>query len=179
MAPSWLLALRIPIEFLEYAIARFLDTLRRMGARRRPLLVHHPLGVSFPETLKAAQWERRLMNPVGLPRGANDYPSLRSEAGEVPSGVSIRQIWSVSGFRTAAQKVLLNLTQRLAGQMPSREGVERLAGAPRRVLLPDLRDIARLSRVDRALPGERRLPEAGHGGGGSSAAVRGLLAGGP
>jgi hypothetical protein len=81
--------------------------------------------VSFPEELKAALWERRLQNPVGLPLGGDGYPSLRQELDEVPSGVSVKQVWSLHGFRTLAQKVLLHFTQRLSKTVPDPEGVER------------------------------------------------------
>jgi replicative superfamily II helicase len=117
-------AARIPTEHLGYVIARFLDAIRRMGALRRPLLTYHPQGVSFPDELRAAQWERRLQNPVGLPIGSDGYPSLRQDLDEVPSGISVKQVWSLQGFRTLAQKVLLHFTQRLSGMVPDKDGVE-------------------------------------------------------
>ena len=118
--------LKVPFEHQPYAIARLLDTLRRMGALRRPLLSYHPHGVAFPEVLKAAQWERRLMNPVGLPKGPNDYPALRCEPGDIPQGVSVKQVWSHAGFRTSAQKILLHFARRLGGSEPDPEGISRL-----------------------------------------------------
>jgi hypothetical protein len=119
-------ALKVPAEHQPYVIARFLDTLRRMGALRRPLLAYHPLGVSFPEVLREAQWERRLMNPVGLPKGPNDYPALRCEPGTIPKGITAKQVWSHIGFRTSGQKVLLQFAQRYGGADPEQEGVARL-----------------------------------------------------
>jgi replicative superfamily II helicase len=118
-------ALHVPAEHLGYILARFLDTFRRMGALHRPLLTYHPQGVSFPEELKAAQWERRLQNPVGMPQGGDDYPSLRQDLDDVPSGISVKQVWSLHGFRTLAQKVLLHFTQRLSKTVPDPDGVER------------------------------------------------------
>ena len=118
--------LHIPAEHLSYVISRLLDSMRRMGALHRPLLAFHPFGVAFPDELKAAQWERRLQNPVGLPLGPDDYPALRHDPGEVPAGISIKQVWSETGFRTSAQKILLHFTRRLSNAVPSPEGVERL-----------------------------------------------------
>lgn len=118
--------LHIPAAHLSYVVARFLDVFRRMGALKRPLLAYHPMGVSFPEELKAAQWERRLQNPVGLPMGSDGYPVLRAEADDLPAGVQIKQIWSLVGFRTVAQKVLLQFTTRLSNAVPDPKGVERL-----------------------------------------------------
>jgi replicative superfamily II helicase/very-short-patch-repair endonuclease len=117
--------LHIPVEFLPYVIGRFLDTFRRMGALRRPLLTYHPQGVSFPEELRAAQWERRLQNPVGLPMGSDGYPTLRCDIGDLPAGISVKQVWSLQGFRTLAQKVLLQFTQRLSKEVPDADGLER------------------------------------------------------
>src|SRR5262249_14304817 len=66
-----------------------------------------------------------LMKPVGLPKRADDYPDLRGERDDVPNGVEIRQVWSHAGFRTAAQKVLVHLTDRIAARVPDRDGVAR------------------------------------------------------
>jgi len=117
--------LHIPAVHSSYVIARFLDVFRRMGALKRPLLAYHPMGVSFPDELKAAQWERRLQNPVGLPIGSDGYPVLRADIDELPAGVQIKQIWSLIGFRTVAQKVLLQFTTRLSNATPDASGVER------------------------------------------------------
>ena len=116
--------LRIPSVWLPYYIGRLLDSMRRMGALNRPLLAYHAYGVAFPDELKAAQWERRFQNPVGMPIGTDNYPDLRCDPDEVPAGVSVKQIWSPVGFRTSTQKVLLHLSQRLANAVPTPEGVE-------------------------------------------------------
>jgi hypothetical protein len=54
------------------------------------------------------------------------YPTLRCEPGEIPAGISVKQVWSLHGFRTVAQKVLLHFTQQLSEAVPEPEGVERL-----------------------------------------------------
>ena len=66
------------------------------------------------------------MNPVGLPKGTNDYPALRCEPGGIPAGISAKQVWSHIGFRTSAQKVLLQFAQRYGKADPDQEGVARL-----------------------------------------------------
>src|SRR5262249_61392733 len=62
---------------------------------------------------------------VGLPQGGDGYPSLRQDLDDVPSGISVKQVWSLQGFRTLAQKGLLHFTQRLSKTVPDPDGVER------------------------------------------------------
>ena len=172
--------LHIPAEHLGYVLARFLDTLRRLGALRRPLLAYHPYGVAYPDVLKAAQWERRLMKPVGLPRRADDYPALRHEPGEVPDGIEAKQFWSQGGgFRTSAQKVLTHLSRRLADAEPDAEGVARLLELLAEYSLISLAKLHGYRKSRRAVPGQRRRPEARPGRRGPPAAVRHLHPGRP
>jgi hypothetical protein len=69
--------------------------------------------VSFPEELNAAQWERRLQNPVGLPQGAG------AEAA-VPSGEVLSQ-----------QALLAAIDQALAGWRAEGISQEALTGLAR------------------------------------------------
>src|SRR5262245_10676329 len=94
----------------------------RYGATSGGMRSHSPLSAQA----RHASYSRSPRNPVGLPVASDGYPTLRCDPDELPKGVAAKQVWSPTGFRTVAQKVLLHFTQRLAKAVPEQEGVERL-----------------------------------------------------
>ena len=117
-------------EHFGYAVLQFLDGLRRSGAFSRTLLQNHPQSLNKHEVTQAAQWERRLVNPVGLPADAQGQPGLWLEQkNSLPPGVTCRPVWGQKGRQTAFQEGLARLAAGLNGSTPSPEGVQALLQA--------------------------------------------------
>lgn len=113
---------------VEFLVTQLLDTFRRSGILHRDLLRYHPAGMSQRDVIGAAEWERRLQNPVGLPVGDDGYPALFRDDMEDkrPSGVIIKIVWGKSHVPAAPQKTIQRLVERMGGTHPDLESVLRL-----------------------------------------------------
>jgi ATP-dependent helicase YprA (DUF1998 family) len=113
---------------VEYLVTQLLDTFRRTGILHRDLLRYHPKGMSQNYVVSAAEWERRLQNPIGLPVGDDGYPALFKDGMEDkrPSGVVIKIVWGKSHVPAAPQKTMQRLVERMGGASPNLESVLRL-----------------------------------------------------
>lgn len=109
---------------LGYYVHQILDVIRRRGALSRTLLQFHPDGVAKQQILRGADWERGFGQrlPIGLPVGSDSSIALRMDA-ELPSGTRLQTIWSAKGRSTAIQEVAQHLSERLAGQSPTQDGL--------------------------------------------------------
>lgn len=111
---------------VEYLITQLLDSFRRAGLLHRDLLRYHPDGVSKQSITQAAEWERRLRNPVGLPVGDDGYPALQHDGGDLPAGVLVKPVWGKGHTPASPQKVLTLLLKRLGAAAPDLEAVRQL-----------------------------------------------------
>lgn len=113
---------------VEYLVTQLLDTFRRTGILHRDLLRYHPAGMSQRDVISAAEWERRLQNPVGLPVGDDGYPALFKDGMEDkrPSGVIIKIVWGKSHVPAAPQRTIQRLVERMGGASPDLDAILRL-----------------------------------------------------
>lgn len=119
-------AFHISIDQVEYLVTQLLDTFRRAGLLHRDLLRYHPDGVSKQSITQAAEWERRLRNPVGLPVGADGYPALQHDGSDRPAGVLVKPVWGKGHTPASPQKVLTLLLKRLGAVSPDLDAVRQL-----------------------------------------------------
>ncbi len=110
----------------EYLIVQLLDTFRRAGLLHRDLLRFHPDGVSNQSVTYAAEWERRLRNPVGLPVDEAGHPALQHSGSDLPPGVLVKPVWGKGHTPATPQKVLTLLLGRMSETPPDLEAVRRL-----------------------------------------------------
>ena len=116
----------ISIDQVEYLVTQLLDAFRRAGLLHRDLLRYHPDGVTNQSITRAAEWERRLRNPVGLPVGPDGYPALQQVSGDLPAGVLTKPIWGKGHTPASPQKLLTLLLKRLGATLPDLEAVRQL-----------------------------------------------------
>ena len=121
-------ALHIHQAQIGYWVTQLLDTFRRSGLLHRDLLRYHPAGQTLRDVTSAAQWERRLQNPVGLPVGKDNYPALfKDDAGEnCPVGVTIKIVWGKSHVPAAPQKTIQQLLKRMGAPTPDLDAIKNI-----------------------------------------------------
>jgi ATP-dependent helicase YprA (DUF1998 family) len=124
--PALAESFHLPLDQVEYLVTQLLDTFRRSGVLHRDLLRHHPDGVTKQSITLAADWERRLRNPAGLPVGEDGYPALQHADGDLPPGVLVKPIWGKGHAQASPQKVLTLLLDRLNGTAPDLDAVRQL-----------------------------------------------------
>jgi Lhr-like helicase len=130
--------LGVNIAQLAFLARSLLDEMRKRGALSRSMLTYNPAHANFPETLAAADWERRLKWPTGYPcsdDGTRPLASLDSDT--LPHGIAVQGLWrpdKTGGRGPAIQRRLKELLRRMKGAEPSRDQavrlVELLMGGP-------------------------------------------------
>lgn len=110
--PEIAAALGIAPDSVAYLAAQLLDAFRRAGILHRDLLRYHPDSLIRRTVNIAAEWERRLRNPAGLPVGSDRYPALQWEHDQ-PPGVTVKPIWGKGPTPATPQKLLTLLARRL------------------------------------------------------------------
>ncbi len=109
-----LLGLQSDRTQLTFLVNRLLDQFRQSGALHRDMLRYHTGYLNYPETLRGADWARRIGTISGLPANAERKVDLRQE-GEIPKGVTVRPIWQAEkGAKPAPEKLLLHLARRFS-----------------------------------------------------------------
>ncbi len=121
-------ALHIQPSQVGYLVIQLLDTFRRSGILHRDLLRYHPAGQSLSDITRAAEWERRLQNPVGLPVGDDGYPTLFKDDQEQdrPARVTIKIVWGKSHVPAAPQKTIQRLLERMGAPAPDLNAIKNL-----------------------------------------------------
>lgn len=108
---------------VAYLVTQLLDGLRRSGILHRDLLRYHPDGLSKRTITWAAEWERRLRAPSGLPVGPDRYPALYSESDDLPPGVVVKPVWGKAHTSASPQKLLTLLLVRMGAPSPDLDAI--------------------------------------------------------
>lgn len=111
-------------ENFAYTCRSLLDEMRVRGALSREMLRYHPICVSCPSHIKAADWERRIRAPKGYAAGESGEPCAFLDKNEVPSGITCYNPWhrsGVGGKKPSLQRIFEHLLQQLGTVEPRPE----------------------------------------------------------
>lgn len=109
--------LGISVPQLSYLCRCFLDMALYQGALSRELLRYHPRHAAWPTYFAAAEWERSMVWPKGLPADASGKPLSRLDEHDVPQGIKLRNVWrdSSRGSGPSFEKLIRHLLARFGG----------------------------------------------------------------
>lgn len=115
-------------EQLTYICRCLLDKARVLGCLNRDMLTYHPSHPRVPEYFYAAEWERKVKMPKGLPAGADGNPIGGIDPMTVPAGITINNVWRRSdrGRVPAFQRIFTELLKRFGGIEPEQDHLMQL-----------------------------------------------------
>lgn len=103
-----------------------LDEIRVRSMLSREMMRFHPRNAQCPDYINAAEWERKVAQPKGLPV-IGSRPVQNADNAGVPSGISVRNLWRGEGGRGRApnfQLLVERLLGRMGGVQPVREDAQ-------------------------------------------------------
>lgn len=103
---------------LYYLCNCILDKIRTLACLNREILTYHPSNLRCPDYFKAAEWERNVKHPKGLPvdSASNIIGYLPQE--RIPEGIKIHNSWSKPESRgrgPAIQRIFVKLMEDMNG----------------------------------------------------------------
>jgi hypothetical protein len=103
---------------LLYLCRNFLDMALYQGALSREMLQYHPKHPSCPSYFAAAEWERSMVWPKGLPCDERGNPLTRRDDAEVPVGIKVRPVWREGGrgAQPSYEKLIRHLQAAFGGR---------------------------------------------------------------
>lgn len=115
-------------EQLIYVCRCLLDKARVLGCLNREMLTYHPSNPRTPEYFYAAEWERKVKTPRGLPANAEGNPIAGLDQLSLPDGVSVNNAWRRGdrGRAPAFQRILTSLLLQFGGVEPEQEHLMQL-----------------------------------------------------
>lgn len=120
------LAARLGItqEHLVHLCRCILDEIRVRSMLSREIMRYHPKNPGCPDYLGAAEWERKVAQPKGLPVDGRGRPLAANDNAGAPPGVAVRNFWrreGRSGRGPNFQLLTERLLQRMGGNAPTVE----------------------------------------------------------
>lgn len=111
-------ALGINTPQLAYLCRCFLDMALYQGALSREMLRYHPNHPSCPAYVAAAEWERSMVWPKGLPADKQGNPVTRADEDALPRGIKVRPVWRKegSGAQPSFEKLIRHLMSAFGGR---------------------------------------------------------------
>ena len=90
------------------------------------MLRYHPANVVCPESIRQAEWERRMKQPQGYPVTAGGEPEAFVEAERIPYGIRCHNAWrkpKSGGRGPSLERLLKHLLSRFGGLDPEAERI--------------------------------------------------------
>jgi hypothetical protein len=120
--------LGITPDQLKHLCRCLLDEIRVRSMLSREMMRYHPRNPQCPDYINAADWERKVAQPKGLPvSGTPPRPVPNADNAGVPSGITVRNLWRGDGGRGRApnfQLLVERLLERMGGIHPMREDAQ-------------------------------------------------------
>lgn len=120
--------LGITPDQLKHLCRCLLDEIRVRSMLSREMMRFHPRNAQCPDYINAADWERKVAQPKGLPvTGQPLRPVPNADNTGVPSGITVRNLWRSEGGRGRApnfQLLVERLLERMGGIEPMREDAQ-------------------------------------------------------
>lgn len=116
--------LGIAREHLVYLGRCLLDEMRTRGCLARPLLCYHPAHPACPDALRAAEWERRMVQPQGYVLSDQHEPVAFRDSTDFPPGMRVHNAWrrpGAGGRSPSLQRVMTHLLNQMGGKPPAAE----------------------------------------------------------
>ncbi len=116
--------LGIGLDQLEHLCRTVLDEIRTRGCLSREMLRYHPDNVVCPESIRQADWERRMKQPQAYPATPGGEPEAFVEGERIPYGIKCNNAWrkpKSGGRGPSLERLLKHLLNRFGGQEPDAE----------------------------------------------------------
>ncbi len=113
--------LGIAREHLVYLGRCLLDEMRTRGCLARPLLCYHPAHPACPDALRAAEWERRMVQPQGYVLSDQHEPVAFRDSTDFPPGMRVHNAWrrpGAGGRSPSLQRVMTHLLNQMGASRP-------------------------------------------------------------
>jgi len=106
-----------PVQ-LAYICRCILDTALYQGVLSREMLRYHPKHPSRPSYMLAAEWERSMAWPKGLPCDSQGNPLERLDEHNIPNGIKLYNVWrqSTRGANSSFERVIRSLIASFGGR---------------------------------------------------------------
>lgn len=116
---------------LEHLCRCILDEIRVRSMLSREMMRYHPKHPGCPDYIAAADWERKVAQPKGLPVDSRGDPLAAADNAGAANGVTIRNFWrrgNRGGRGPNFQLLTERLLERMGGTKPTADDAQALLG---------------------------------------------------